>query len=364
MRESSSWKILGLKEIAQSKNLPTTFIVGVSIGDRKLEGSQFLALMRKINELSKSIDLRFCFIAICDTLQRYNYMIDGKINEEVALATSARAGEIWIKKNSESLQELHVPYKIIRWSEWQERVDFKSIISRVEDAYNEDSNFKMAVNQSAMSFSSRFKKRYEEANGKEACINIDESLLQECCRRYLIEESAVIMHYWPEYESATQKIILYPGRMTAALEIAYEKFVHQKSTFQWKKYRFKEVASTECLHSIPSTLADMLNKHSPVNFLENFEGSDKKVFLVSLAAYTSIMQCQHRPLTEILYLLENYTKFLLDKAESIEMPESVLSRSLFYTPQLTSLTTRKDSSSTIQPAFDLLGKTTALENHS
>lgn len=338
-----SLKVLGLDLLSESSGISKTLIIGISVGDEKQEGSYFSALMETINKLAKEANVQTCLIAVCDSLQRHNYMIDGTTTEETALTKSILVGNQWVEKNMQSLTQLQIIFKVIRWEEWRNNKKFKLAISDIKKLYEEDSFFKEAVEKSIRSFTSRFKTRYKKLENNS---DIDEDALYQCCRNYLLEECAIIMNFWPMQEDQNQKFILYPGKMTAALECAYEKLITQKNFFSWQKYRFKKVDSIPLLNSIPPNPVINHQTSSIIkNFIENCKQDDKRMFLVSLAACTSIVE-GNRPVSETLFLLENYTKFLLMKSPSIE-PSSVNNNMLFTEPRAINPTDPGTSSKSI-----------------
>lgn len=97
-------KILGLDPILKSQRKTNSLIIGVSVGSEPFEGIGLSSLVNAINRLSKEVT--HCTIAVCDTLQRHNYRLNGTTTKEDAFSMSERAGDEWIARNTEILENL------------------------------------------------------------------------------------------------------------------------------------------------------------------------------------------------------------------------------------------------------------------
>ena len=154
-------KVSGLEHIIQSQQ-PVSLLLGISVGGDAHEGERLSAIVDGINRIHDNDKVIHCDIMLCDTLQRYNYMIDGKTDEEVAIRLSKAEGEAWIKRNKPILEKLKLSYRIIRWDECRSDSQYQTAISEVKDKYNKDPKFQEAISRSTQTFLSRFIKRYKE----------------------------------------------------------------------------------------------------------------------------------------------------------------------------------------------------------
>lgn len=230
MHSMKHHKISGLNTIKKDFKTPfmqeISLIIGVSVGSKKHDGEALAALVEAINRLHKSVKITNCTIAVCDSLQRHNYRIDGKTDEEKALSMSKKAGAEWIEANIETLKHLNVDYTIVRWDTWlKDEKRYREAFLEISNLLAQDYAFQKTMDNSIQVFSSRFNKRYQEL-GISAPINDD--VLQKSCRDYLLEECAIIMKMWPLYKQEHSQYILYPEKMTEALEYVYKQVVPQK----------------------------------------------------------------------------------------------------------------------------------------
>jgi len=220
-----------------------TCILGVSVGGQAHAGEKLKATIKLINEKFSGGK---CIIAVCDTLQRHNWLSSSNIREDKALELAEQEGTQWITKNKPIIETLTVPYEIHRWEEWRCTEIFLQYIKEVTDHYQENHQFHEAIEKSIELYISRFKSRAEALR-----LYVIEDKLHDACRAYLLEECAIIMKMWPELSKDTDQYVLYPGNMTAALEVAYEAYVLPKllskndnhHNFEWLKIQFKNVRS-------------------------------------------------------------------------------------------------------------------------
>jgi tRNA-dependent cyclodipeptide synthase len=230
-------KIRGLDPIRQSQSKTSSLIIAVSVGNKNFEREPLFTLVNAINELNDKLanKLTHCIVAVGDTLQRHNYRLDGKTSEEDALSSSEKAGDEWLARNTETLEKLKIGYTVTRWSEWLNDEAYFHAFSEISDLFNKDIEFKKAIEASVEEFSSRFTKRHEELELKG---EINQIVLKQSCRDYLLEECAIIMKLWPKYKPNHCEYLLYPAKMTEALAYTYDK-IEQKDLFKWNKFTIK-----------------------------------------------------------------------------------------------------------------------------
>ena len=230
-------KIRGLYPIRQSQSKTSSLIIAVSVGNKNFEREPLFTLVNDINKLKDELvdKLTHCIVAVGDTLQRHNYRLDGKTSEEDALSSSKKAGDEWLVRNDEILKKLKIGYTVTRWSEWLNDEAYFHAFSEISDLFNKDIEFKKAIEASVEEFSSRFTKRHEELELKG---EINQIVLKQSCRDYLLEECAIIMKLWPKYKPDHCEYLLYPAKMTEALAYTYDK-IEQKDLFKWNKFTIK-----------------------------------------------------------------------------------------------------------------------------
>ena len=299
-------EIGGLAAILDSKKKTNSLIIGVSVGSEPFEGIGLSSLVNALNGLAEKVT--HCTIAVCDTLQRHNYRLNGTISEEDAFPISERAGDEWIARNTKILENLKIPYSITRWNEWLNNPSYVDAFREISSLFDEDSEFKKAIESSINTFSSRFKKRHEELGF--SADEIDRKILEQSCRAYLLEECAIIMKLWPINKDEHCEFLLYPGKMTKALAYTYDKFVVKKSLFKWNKFILKKATP---LSENNSALFNLQEKIA----LTSLSNVQKEHFFLSVFAGCMSIMASRPDLSngERLDMLFTYTKktsFLLN----------------------------------------------------
>ncbi|MEN9449684.1 MAG: hypothetical protein RJA83_298 [Pseudomonadota bacterium] len=278
-KQEQKQKITGLEPIWKSQSKTNSLIVGVSVGADHFEGIGLSSLVNAINMLSEKVT--HCTIAICDTLQRHNYRLDGKTSEKDAYTMSEIAGDQWIERNTPILKKLKISYQTTRWNEWLNDSRYANAFTEVSTLFDKDPEFKKEVECSIKTFSSRFRKRHEEL-GFSAEV-IDPEILVDSCRAYLLEECAIIMKLWPINRVSHCEFLLYPGKMTKALAYTYEKLVVEKNLFKWNKFILKKTTS------LSENNSALFNFQEKVAFTHPSNEQEKYFFIAVLAGCTSIL---------------------------------------------------------------------------
>lgn len=281
-KKEQKQKINGLEPIWKSQSNTNSLIIAVSVGGEHFEGKSLSTLVETINTLSEKVT--HCKVAVGDTLQRYNYQLNGKVSAVNAFSMSKKAGDEWIARNDATLKKLKISYHITRWDEWLNDSRYEDASTEVSTLFDKDPEFKKAIECSIHTFSSRFRKRHEEL-GFGADV-IDPEALEQSCRAYLLEECAIIMKLWPINKVNHCEFLLYPGKMTKALAYSYEKFVVEKNLFKWNKFTIKEK------NSIPENKPILLNFQENVVVTRPSNEKERRFFLSVLAGCTSIMTSQ------------------------------------------------------------------------
>ncbi len=180
----------------------------ISIGQKVHEGIKLQSTLTLVNRSFKG-----CVILIDDLIQRHTMQIENKeVSMETLLKTTEQEGDEWIDRNLPFVEQLEIPYKIIRWSKWLYHPDFPNKKLIISQLYKEDVSFQNAMHISIGNFLERYKKRQE---------NIDETYAFNCCLNYLIEECSC-MCLWPEEHCEFE---LYPSGRNLAMIATYEKVI-------------------------------------------------------------------------------------------------------------------------------------------
>src|SRR5262249_6417603 len=146
-------------------------------------------------------EFKCCLILVADTLQKYNL---------TSADRAFQAGNQWIEKYSDMFSKfLSIDYKISRWNEWIEQSIFASRKATIEQLLKKVDNYSKAMNESVKEYVDRYRKRTTETNDS----TFDEKQISDNCRRYLIEECAVILML----VETNYKYIVYPGKETSIL---------------------------------------------------------------------------------------------------------------------------------------------------
>lgn len=202
-------KAVFLYQTEEKANFPGSHaVLLISVGQDVHEGSKLSAVIDLINRNFKS-----CDIAACDVLQRHSMQITDLSPIEDIYKKSSIAGSDWIARNNKHLQQLIIPNKIFSWEEYLLRPDFLIYRENIIIAYNEDSLFKQAMNETIDDFINRYERRF---------ISFDKERAFNCCFNYLVEECAILMLMW---QKSGYNYIIYPGNMPKTLSATRDKFV-------------------------------------------------------------------------------------------------------------------------------------------
>lgn len=201
-------------------------ILLVSVGQQYHEGAKLLATVDLINRSN----FEKCTIMLADTLQRYNYM--DTLTQQEAYNYALSLGNEWIDRNTSILNNLSIPFGIIRWdTNYQNKSCYQNYRNKLINDYHKEDNIKLAIDKTINSYLNR--KDITDSSFKKYFDN---------CFNYIIEECPIIMPLWA-YQGFDY--IIYPKPMTPAMHITYEKFVlpkyPQKSV--WLTLRFRRMTS-------------------------------------------------------------------------------------------------------------------------
>lgn len=215
-------------------------VVIISVGNEAHEGDRFIATLQRVNRHFKE-----CDIAVNDSLQRNTMQITDLNSESEVHQKANQAGADWIKRNEHAFSQLTIPYSIFRWDEYITQPDFQNSKTIVENAYETDDAFKLAMHSSINQYITRNQKKIGDKL-------VDEKRVFKLCFKYLIEECAVIMLMWAE---KNYNFIIYSSNMIDVMQAAHKKFVEPTSPhlLRWVRIKLKTKLKKETPDSINST---------------------------------------------------------------------------------------------------------------
>ena len=197
----------------------------VSVGQIAHEGAKFEATIDIVNRKFKS-----CVIAICDTLQRHNLILEENISENEARRISKEMGTQWYTRNKKIIESLNIPYQVRYWDRWLKHSEFNSHHQILKNLLVSDNAFGAAMIRTAKDFVNRFQNRSNK--------NIDSQRILDKSIEYLSEECAIIMRMWL---SEGINYIVYPSEILEVMKFSYNKFVAEAhdDLLKWVRVRLK-----------------------------------------------------------------------------------------------------------------------------
>lgn len=181
----------------------------ISVGQEAHEGRHFELTIELINK-----SFSRCTILLGDSIQRYTMALAKDAKPENHYQDALSAGNDWLQRNSRSLLNLRLPYKILRWDQWLFHPDFSRAKMAIESAFKEDEQYYKSFVETADAYLNRYKKQ----RGIEY---FDGSKAYSICLEYLIEECAIFC-LWPELKCEFE---LYPNAHNSAIEATRRKFL-------------------------------------------------------------------------------------------------------------------------------------------
>jgi len=187
-------KAAGAKK-AWQRLIGKTGYMGISLHSRNHQGEGLEAMVDWANQQGFK-RFRIC---LSDTLIRFNYAQERGIPLQQAFAISTLAGDKWLEQNLPILDNLSMPYDVVRWSHWltdhaQEVEENRRIFN---SALETDPEFRQSIMEDVHAFSLRKNGHPETDTAK-----INTSI------KYLIEELAVYSVILKELPATT----IYPGK--------------------------------------------------------------------------------------------------------------------------------------------------------
>jgi tRNA-dependent cyclodipeptide synthase len=184
-------------------------IVAVSIlGQPKTDKEKFAAILKRVNQHFSQ-----CTILLADTLHRHTFKImnDSK-NMNQLYDQAIDAGDEWLARNQSAIDALTIPHTTMRWYEWLNHPNYKSMKALIDEFYEKNSQYRIAIFNSVQEYLLRLDKNSQSVNCPSAF---------KCSAEYLKEESAVMQLL--AYQNFNY--ILYPGKRPESLQLTYDHFI-------------------------------------------------------------------------------------------------------------------------------------------
>ncbi|MBY0545625.1 MAG: tRNA-dependent cyclodipeptide synthase [Gammaproteobacteria bacterium] len=176
--------------------------------------------LRGAIELLNDASFQDCIIMVDDSIQWrtliINALIKGELKPEMVslqknhyMRKAIDAGTEWLRESQEWISALKLPYKIVRWKDWMDSNAYDSALTDMLKIYDITPAIRKAIDDTAKNFLSRK-------------ITNDHPLYELCktlCIDYLIEECAVMKHFWPTLGAHRE---MYPNDRTAAMATTHE----------------------------------------------------------------------------------------------------------------------------------------------
>lgn len=155
-------------------------LLSISVGQPAHESIKLEATLNLINRHFKK-----CTIHVSDTLQRYNFKLRNySLPFSECHNICLLEGTNWLNRNKDFFSLLQIPYDIIRWDHWLLDNDYKTHLSIIEKLYNEDIDYKSAINTNIKEYLARQIFDNQSVNDEQAFT---------LCLQYLQEECAVMI---------------------------------------------------------------------------------------------------------------------------------------------------------------------------
>lgn len=192
--------------------------IGISLQSQNHIGERFEAIVDWVNG-----KFDYCLVDLSDTLHRYNYMIEDGLLPEQARAKALNEGDKWLQEHQQTLDNLSMPYKLIRWDHWMDHPRLKSYKDIFWHVYETNESFKNAVLEDVSKYYiRRHNMKLEDVSPHNVELSIS----------YLVEELAVHSIFFENYNCAS----VYPGRQQACFKMIREGLIKNTPTFLQNSY--------------------------------------------------------------------------------------------------------------------------------
>jgi hypothetical protein len=183
----------------------------ISVGQSMHEGERLMATVSLVNK-----SFSHCMIMIDDSIQWHTLSIGNKAASPDALLEAAiAAGDDYLARNEAIFARFTIPYRIIRWRDWQGSLKWQVAIENMQTAYDTNAVLKQAIDSNVHTFLARYEKN--QANDK-----YDREHAVNRCTHYLIEECAVMRDFWVELGCHYE---VYPSGRNQAMSATHKLFI-------------------------------------------------------------------------------------------------------------------------------------------
>lgn|GEM_PF-2282972 len=200
-------------------------LIPISVGQEVHEGDRLKDTLAAVSNAFSS-----CVLMVDDSIQAATKMINEDMRNDTGehqwqrinanVIHAILEGDNWLFRNRQLIEsQITIPMRIVRWYEWRTDPDFNKAINDTRIFYDENEQFRNAVDQNVSEFLGRYENNHL----------LTESYVRKraewFCREYLLEECAVMMHLWPklgcEYE-------VYPNGRNSAMQAAFDLSIKQR----------------------------------------------------------------------------------------------------------------------------------------
>lgn len=197
----------------------------ISVGQQTHEDEKFLVTLKLVNKHFKN-----CTIQVGDSIQRHTMALIRGGTASDMYEQSLIDGELWIERNIKYIEQLTIPYNIIRWNKWLLHKDYQKYLLQVNELYESDTSFRATFYESSNQFIERRSKRIKGYFDKEEALAHSVNHVKEEC---------VCLCLWVKegynYE-------MYPTKRNKAMDATYEKLIlpNIETPLEPIGYRFKK----------------------------------------------------------------------------------------------------------------------------
>jgi tRNA-dependent cyclodipeptide synthase len=179
--------------------------MGVSLHSPNHRGNSLAAMVRWVNETGKFDEFK---VGLSDTLNRHNYVMEEGISYEQAAKKASCIGQEWLDENLSILENLEIPYELVRWDYWLHNYSdvVESNRASFYQAFNNNQSFRESILDDVRKYFNRHHGvDLSNADPDKIGLSIE----------YLIEELAVYSVIFDTYPSTA----IYPGKQLACFEL-------------------------------------------------------------------------------------------------------------------------------------------------
>ncbi|MBB71943.1 MAG: hypothetical protein CMF50_06045 [Legionellales bacterium] len=187
-------------------------LLTISVGQEVHEGEKFLSTVRLVNEAFKE-----CTVLVDDSLQRHTMSLFSNLSPDELYQQSIVEGDLWLERSHQSLAQLTIPNKIIRWDKWLYHSLYEKYHHEITALYDTSRHYKDFINTSIEEFLTRLLRRN--------AIEVSYETAFRRCLDYLKEECTAL-RLWAD---TGYNFEIYPSRRNSAMTATHKIFVKSES---------------------------------------------------------------------------------------------------------------------------------------